>query len=371
MSGGLPKRVEVVIVGGGFAGAATAWALAKRGVGDVLILEAFDQFGSQASGRNASMARQLSSDPVTGALLRQSVAAFLGDDAGFKVDARRCGSLLLVEGPAGASWLRAVERTGGISQVVSRNEAVARVPVLDKAFFDRAILTPSDAVVDVSGLLWQYLRVARSGGARLAAGCPLTGVRVSGGRVAGVSTPQGDVACRVLVDAAGAWANEVAALAGLEPLPMTPFRRHLVTTPPLDWVDSRWPFVWHLTDDYYFRPEVGGLLLSACDQEAAVPGPAIRDVAVLETLADRLSLRCPGLAGVSVHKWWAGLRTITTDGRFVVGPDPRLPGFIWSAGLGGHGMTGSAAVGEVTAARIVAVDAVAFSGELDPARFLD
>ena len=105
-----PTSVDIVIVGGGFAGAATAWGLARRGVSDVLVLEASDQFGSQASGRNASMVRQLSSDPWTSRLLRQSVARILGPEATLGVEARRCGSLLLFEEPAGKMWLPSSQR---------------------------------------------------------------------------------------------------------------------------------------------------------------------------------------------------------------------------------------------------------------------
>ncbi len=365
----LPTQVDVVIVGGGFAGAATAWALARRGVGDVLVLEASDQFGSQASGRNASMARQLSSDPLTSALLRQSVDRMLGPDRALEVEARRCGSLLLLEEPAGLPWLEAA-RMSGSSRVVARDEAVKRVPLLDGARFDRAVVTDTDAVVDVSGLLWAYLRGARRAGARLVSDCSVTAVRVAEGRVAGVATTQGDVGCRVLVDAAGAWANQVAGMAGLSPLSMAPFRRHLVVTPPLAFCDPAWPLVWHLTDDYYFRPEVGGLLLSACDQVEVAPGPAVRDPAVLEVLAERLARRCPRLAGVPIQTWWAGLRTLSADGRFVIGPDPRLGGFFWVAGLGGHGMTGSAAIGELAARAITGQDLGAQGTPWAPARLL-
>lgn len=370
MTGELPRRAEVVIAGGGFAGAATAWALARLGVTDVLLLEGADQFGSEASGRNAAMARQLSSDPATAALLRQSVATFLDPDGDLAAEARRCGSMLLVEGAAGDAWVAAAAATGGASRVISRDAALARVPVLDGARFDRAIATATDAVVEVSGLLWRYLRMARSRGARLVAGCPVTGIHVAAGRLTGVMTPRGDVACTVFVNATGAWANGVAGMAGLAPLPMAPYRRHLVTTPPLTWVDAGWPFVWHLTDDYYFRPEVGGLLLCACDQDPVAPGPARRDPAILETLADRLSWRCPRLAGVPVQTWWAGLRTISADGRFVIGPDPRLAGFFWVAGLGGHGMTGSAQVGAIAAAWIAGCDAGPVAPALHPGRLL-
>ncbi len=176
-----------------------------------------------------------------------------------------------------------------------------------------------------------------------------------------VRTPGGRIACRVVVDAAGAWADGVAAMAGLAPLGLSPYRRHIVVTPPQPFVQPSWPLVWHMTEDWYFRPEVGGLLLSPCDQVPWPAGPAQRDSAALELLAEKLAAGCPPLAGLPIQAWWAGLRTLSPDGRFAIGPDPRLQGFFWVAGLGGHGMTGSAAVGDLAAALLV--------GEaVDPAR---
>ena len=358
----LPTSADVVIAGGGFAGAATACMLAHQGVSDVVLLEAEGQFGEHASGLNAAMARQLSSDELTGEVLRRSVAIWTLRDGSWTDDLefRNTGSLLLMgPGPSGDALrkaARAAADAGLDCREVKPGEAVAAVPVLEGAGFDTAIATGADGVVDIHGLLWRYLRAARAGGTRLFASCPVEAVEVQGGRVAAVRTPRGRIACRILVDAAGSWANRLAAMAGLAPLPMKPFRRHLVTTSPLPWVAADWPFVWHVTGDWYFRPEVGGLLLSPCDQSEAEPGRAVRDPAALELLAARLATGCPALAGVPIHRWWAGLRTITRDGRFAIGPDPRLDGFVWVAGLGGHGMTASAAVGEFAAARIAGAE---------------
>lgn len=370
----LPDRADVVVIGGGFAGAATACYLARRGMTDVLVLEAADQFGAGASGVNASMIRQVATDPVTGALLRASVLQIRHGDWVAPVDVRWNGSLLLVEGGKGRPILEAAEAAASAGldcAILGRDEAVSRVPLLAEARFDRAVWTPGDGVADISALLWRYLREARSRGVRLATDCPVAAVAVEGGRVAAVETPRGRVACRLVIDAAGAWADAVAARAGLGPLPLTPFRRHLVVTPPQPFVDPRWPLVWHLTDDWYFRPEVGGLMLSGCDQDPWPAGPAPREPQVLEALAEKLAARCPPLANLPVKTWWAGLRTMSADGRFAIGPDPRLPGFFWVAGLGGHGMTGSAAVGELAAALVAGgpVDRE-IARAVDPARFL-
>jgi glycine/D-amino acid oxidase-like deaminating enzyme len=368
----VPASADVVVAGGGFAGAATAFHLARLGVRDVVVIEADDQFGSQASGLNAAMARQVVGDAATGAMLRSSVAGFVdawARDAGF----RPCGSLLLLGGEGEQGLLgtaREAAAAGLDCRVADRDEVVARVPVLEDTPFTAAISTASDGVVDIHALLWKYLGGARAAGASLAAACPVTGVETSGGRVVAVLTPRGRVACRLLVDAAGAWANRVAALAGLPPLPMTPYRRHLAVTPPVPGVNPGWPFVWHVGACFYFRPEVGGLLLSPCDQTPAEPGPSTRDPAAIEDLARKLARNVPALADLPVKRYWAGLRTITADTRFAIGPDPRLSGFFWVAGLGGHGMTGSWAVGKLAAELIAGAAPGADAAPVAPARFL-
>lgn len=350
----IPKTADAVIVGGGFAGAAAACFLVRKGLTDVLVLEAENQFGQHASGLNAAMARQVTADPLTNEILARSTA-LLTRGQGFwpePVEIRSCGSLLLVGSGEDASLIRAARSaaaSGLDCKVLDRDQARALVPILPTDSFERAVHTASDGVVDIHGLLWRFLKAAKKGGARLAGPCGLQGLEVSGGRIRAVNTSRGRVSCPVVVNAAGAWANHVGALAGLEPLAMTPFRRHLVTTPPLDFVESDWPFVWDTSHDFYFRPEVGGLLLSPGDETPMEPGKAPTDPSVMEVLADKLARHCPTLSGIQVARCWAGLRTITRDGRFAVGRDSRLEGLFWVAGLGGHGMTASSAVGELAA----------------------
>jgi len=173
------------------------------------------------------------------------------------------------------------------------------------------------------------------------------------GRLESVTCGERKISTRRLVNAAGAWASEVAALAGAVPCPLTPFRRHLVYTGAWDTVAADWPYVWDLSRDVYFRPESSGLLLSPCDHTNAEPGVPSTSPAALDLLEDKLRGAFPALADLPVARSWAGLRIFAPDGRFVLGPDPRVAGFYWAAGLGGHGVTTSPAVGAQVAEAIL------------------
>ena len=121
----------------------------------------------------------------------------------------------------------------------------------------------------------------------------------------------------------------------------------------LSWVDRSWPSVWDLTHDVYFRPEPPGLLLSPCDADEAEPDGQGGETAAMELLADKLTRWLPRLAGISVARTFGGMRTFAPDGNFVLGEDPQLRGFFWCAGLGGNGMTLSAALGRIVAEAVM------------------
>jgi D-arginine dehydrogenase len=143
-------------------------------------------------------------------------------------------------------------------------------------------------------------------------------------------------------------------MVGAAELPLHPCRRHLFVSPPMDWVDTSWPFVWDVSHDLYFRPEGKGLLLCACDQqEMSACDPPV-DASMEELLAEKIQRTMPALSRVSINRRWAGLRTLCSDGRFVIGWDAKLQGFFWVAGLGGHGVTTSSAVGALAADLIAA-----------------
>lgn len=336
------------------AGAATACQLTAAGKRRVLVLERESGPGVHSSGRNAAMVRQVVADPVVAELSRRGARYIAEETPCWKnpPEFARHGSLLLGSGEDFARFGPALEacRAEGVEvRELGPREAVALHPLLEGAAFEQALYTPSDGWVDVRALLDGYLAEARRGGAVVWADAALSGVqrRPPGGFV--LETSKGKIGAGVLVNAAGAWAEEVARLAGAPAAGLAPHRRHLFDTAPVSGVEYGWPFVWHLGEEVYFRPNGTGLMLCPCDEDPFPPGDpqAVPEAEVL--LREKLGRAVPRLAEAPVVSGRAGLRVLAPGGRSVVGWDPALEGFFWVAGLGGHGVTASGAIGQVAA----------------------
>lgn len=352
------KAYDYVIIGAGFAGAATAYHLTRRGAADILVLEQENIPGFHSSGRNAAMMRQCVPDPDLAKLTRDGAAFLrnLPDDWPEPVEFKQSGSLLL---GSGAGWRKLQNdadfgRSLGIDvERWTPEQAKQHVPVLQQAEFEGAAWCASDGVIDIHALLSGYLKAAARNGAQIRYGSRVRQIHSRNGFVH-LTTESETVCANVVVNASGAWANVIANTAGARTLPLRPCRRHLFVSPPIDWVDPSWPFVWDVTHDIYFRPEGKGLLLCPCDQQELSPGDPPTDESVKELLAEKIERFIPALSGVGISKGWAGFRTLTPDGRFVIGWDPQIKNFFWIAGLGGHGMTTSSAVGQLAADLLLA-----------------
>jgi D-arginine dehydrogenase len=364
---------QTIIVGAGFAGAAAAYHLTHRGVADVILLEQETVAGVHSSGRNAAMIRQCVSDPSLAQLARDG-AAFLRNLPShwpLPVQFKQNGSLLL---GCGLGWQKLRQdtergRSLGVDVTLwSTGQAKSRVPVLEGAEFEGGVWCASDGVVDIHALLSGYLKAAAAKGAQIRYGAAVRAIRSLQGGGFEIMTDKETIAAEVLVNASGAWANAIGAMAGAAELPLHPCRRHLFVSPPLGWVDKAWPFVWDVSHDIYFRPEGNGLLLCACDQDELPPCDPSVDIAAEELLAYKITRFMPALTNAPINRRWAGLRTLTPDGRFVIGWDPKVKGLFWVAGLGGHGVTTSSAVGAL-AADLITAGTGAQSEAFSPARF--
>jgi len=349
------EKAEIVIIGAGIAGASMAYHLSRLGRRDVLILEREESPGYHASGRSAAVFTQLSQDDVFVRLSMLSAPFFRSPPEGFSEVPllRRTGTLLVARG---AQWIflrayAALARRVGIAlQELGPRKAEEKVPALEKRLLDGGVFLPEDGLLDVHALLWGYLNGANKAGARLVLETEVTGIRVKDGRITAVATNRGEVSCHWIVNAAGAWANRVAALAGTRALPLTPCRRHIIVAR----TDGRLPLNdWPLTSDFshhfYFRPESGAILASAMDQDPMDPCDARPDELRVAQAADLLTRYTPKIAPQQISNKWAGLRTIAADRAPVVGEDPEVKGFFWLAGQAGHGINTSPAVGHMAA----------------------
>lgn len=362
-----------VIIGAGFAGAATAYHLTRLGRERVVILEQEATAGVHASGRNAAMVRQVVLDEPIAVLARRG-AAFLRQlppDWPVETSFSPCGSLLLADDFMVPRLQQAAQRalqSGVFAEWWTLDRIRQAIPLLAEAAAEGGLWCPTDGVIDIHNLLHGYLRGAIARGAEIRYSSQVRRIVVRNKSVCAVQTESEELPADVIVNAAGAWASEIGRLAQAASLPLTPFRRHLFVTTPLEWVSAAWPIVWDLSQEVYFRPESGGLLLSPCDETAHLPDSPGTDPAAMEMLADKVTHCFPQGTSLPIRKSWAGLRTMTPDRRFVIGWDPIVQGFFWVAGLGGHGVTASHSVG-LLAARLICGERALVVHEFSPSRF--
>lgn len=352
------ETCDVAIVGGGIGGAALAWQLAGRAPHlSIALYERETLPGAHSSGRNASLLLQNDPDPVNGPLALESRRFYMDPPAGLFGAAPlvQVGSLRLASGPGGltrqARSLAVVRAFGLEVEEISPAEAARRFTLLDPARITGAVACPTDGILDIHTIVTGFLEGARRRGVRVEMGRAVHRLRVAGDRVIGVETSAGEVDAGLTIVAAGGWAGALGAAIGA-PLPLRPTRRHLVVTAPLPAVSREWPFVWDVDTPFYARPESGGLLLCGCDEDDAPDCDETVKPEKLEMIAAKASALLPSIAGVGVIRTWAGLRTLTPDGRDLIGPDPRRPGLFWMAGLGGHGMCAGPALARITAGLI-------------------
>jgi D-arginine dehydrogenase len=346
----LPEQTRFVIVGAGFAGAATAWSLGRAGLGPGIILERESVYGFHASGRNAALLYLVESDPVVLALALRSFGHLRAlESAGGPLIHMTGG--LTTAGTANADEFAEHQHLfrhyGLETTLLSRDPARSRFPILNALAFDLALWCPSEGVVDNHALLTLYLQLARATGFRLYQNCTVEDLVVNAGRIAGVHTNRGDVSADVVIDASGAWAGRLGR--GAQPLPLQPKRRHLFVTGAAAGIVSGVPFVWDEESSFYFRPESDGVLFSPCDETPMAPCDPPIDPAAAELLGEKLARKAPSFVDLPLRRSWACLRTFAPDHRPFIGPDPQLPGLFHVSGLGGFGMGASAGVGELAA----------------------
>jgi D-arginine dehydrogenase len=341
-----------LIVGGGIAGAGAAYEIAA--FASVIVLEREPHCGYHSTGRSAASFTENYGGRV---IRRRASRDFLRDPpAGF------CDHPLLA--PRGmitiarADQLAMLERQLGQAQAlvpsIERMEvaaAIARVPVLRRDYVAGAFLEPHSKDLDVDGLHQGFLRAAKSRGARIVVDAHVQAIERSAGRWT-ARTPAGSFCAPLLLDAAGAWADEIAALAGVRPLGLVPKRRTAFNLPAPAGMEVReWPMVVDVAEEFYFKPDAGQLLASPADATPSEPVDAFPEDLDVAVGVERLE-RATTLNVQRVSRAWAGLRTFARDGAPVVGADGGVDGFFWLAGHGGYGIKTSPALSRACASLI-------------------
>ena len=349
---------DFLIIGAGMAGASAAYELAgPNGApgATVVILEREEFPGYHTTGRSAAVYTSSYGHPVIRALSAASRPFFDAPPAGFaehplmtprgilfigRTDQRATIETLYAECRGLAPGLRLIDSA----------EAEDLVPVLAPGYTDRGMFEPGAMDMDVDALLQGYLRGFKARGGAVVTNAEVQGLEPREGGGWRVQTRAGAFTAAMVINAAGAWADEVARLAGLAPLGLVAKRRTAVVFDPPAGVDcASWPLVIDADETFYFKPDAGRILASPGDETPTPPSdvqPEDIDVAVA---VDRVE-RATTLKVASIGRKWAGLRSFFPDKVPAVGPDAADDRFFWLAGQGGYGIMSAAAMGRCAAA---------------------
>jgi D-arginine dehydrogenase len=346
------ERADFLVIGGGIAGLSAAARLARHG--HVLVLEAESALGYHSSGRSVSFSHYGIGNAAVRGLTAHSRRFFDAPPEGFSDAAigRGFSSLYFAEDgaqPALAALQADMAPFTDAIEEVGETEMRALCPVLRAPA--RGLLDRAGLKLDADALLQSFARAVRRAGGE---------IRISR-RIEAIAR-QGEAwvadgcAAPILVNAAGAWADAVAALAGVEPLGLKPKRRTIIAVDPPQGADiSAWPFAHSVAGDFYMLPEAGRILASPVDEVACAPCDAQPEDYDLALAADRLEHYTTIRVERIVHRW-AGLRTFTADRVPVAGFAPDAPGFFWLAGQGGYGLQTAPAMAEIVEALVTGAD---------------
>lgn len=346
------EQFDVAVVGAGIAGASAAAELAALSL-RVLLIEREDQPGYHTTGRSAALFSQTYGPPVIRALSRASAAFFHAPPEGFASHPILSPRDVLIVGRDDQSAAIEVEfaehaKHAGMIRLTTA-EALIRMPLLRPETAAGALLDPRSADMDVHALHHGYLRRFRVAGGTVATGSDVqaidrdrTGWRIITGR--------GAYRAAIIINAAGAWADEIAALAGAAPIGLVPKRRTAMVVPaPEGAAADSLPMVVDVDEQFYLKPDAGRLLISPADETPSPPCDAQPDELDIAICIDRIETAFD-LKVTRIDNRWAGLRSFVADKRPVVGFDFAVEGFFWLAGQGGYGIQTAPAMARLAAA---------------------
>ena len=331
---------DVMVVGAGLLGASAAFHSSKHYT--TVLVEQESSPGYHSSGRSAAVLLPPYGGPLARALTAASREFLANPPAGF------CDSALLT--PRGAlftaaagqldlldRWHSASDTSVDTATALTAVQAAERVPILRTERIAGAVLLPEVADLDAAALLQGYIKSFRANGGELFVNAKVTSISRTAG-VWEIATHAGVKRAKTLVNAAGAWADSIAELAGVAPKGLTPTRRTMAVIKVPDAIDVRsWPLVVDAAETFYFKPDAGRLVLSPADRTEVQPQDILPDELDVAVAIDRFEAATT-LQVRRIEHQWAGLRTFTPDEDPLIGFDADVPEFLWVAGFGGFGV---------------------------------
>lgn len=349
---------DFLIIGAGIAGASVAHELAAHG--SVVLLEREAQPGYHATGRSAALFSETYGNAAIRALSVASRPFFSQPPHGFSEYPLWSARPALYIGKAEQltrldEWCAGAQRLVPSVVRLDAAQTLQLIPRLRTEYVAGGVLEPEAADLDVHAIHRGFLRGAGRRGAEMVCGAEVRAIERRGTRWS-VETTKGRYESPVLINAAGAWGDEIAKMADLAPLGLKPKRRTAIIFPAPANIDVRgWPALIDIDEKFYFKPEAGKLLGSPADETPSLPcdaQPEELDVAIaaarIESVLDFPVSR--------VERKWAGLRSFVADRTPVVGFDPTADGFFWLVGQGGYGIQTAPAMGRLATSLLVGND---------------
>ncbi|MGZ4831639.1 MAG: NAD(P)/FAD-dependent oxidoreductase [Terriglobales bacterium] len=351
------ETADVVIIGGGIVGSSIAYHLTAAGCRNVLVIERETSQGKGSTGKSMGGVRAQFATPVNIQMSLYSIPFYAAFDEtlGFPCGYRPQGYLFMATRESHMNYLRSnLERQIALglktARLVSAGEIRSLYPQLRGDDIVGGSFCSTDGFVDPYSAMIGFTTWAVEHGARIWKNTTVSAIRVERTRVTAVETTRGPVETRVVVNAAGPWASEIAAMAGIE-LPVVPLRRMLVPTEPFDQFPHTAPMIIDMSNGFHFRPESLGFLLAWNDPEETPGFKTDFEPAFIEKILTRAADRVPIFENLAVNpkRAWAGLYEVSPDHHCILGPVDEVRGFFLANGFSGHGVMHAPSTGKILA----------------------
>ncbi len=357
------KNARIVIVGSGILGSAVAYALATRGETDVLVVEAEKEFDKHSTGRSAAYFIPMYESIAYAALSKASLDFLTNPPEGFADTPifRRDGAIIAAPAGAEADIVKEIADSNLLGLNVKEldgSQIQGFVPAIKAGKINMAAYYPEAGEVDVNCLSASYRRIAQQAGVEFATNATYHGAKLKDGRITAALVNSTAINCEIIVNAAGAWAGYVGRVSGASVINPLVLRRHLIRARIENFSKKLcWPFFRCPALPLYFKLSHGELVFSPMDATPTYVGPCVLDQnKVVETIATLKAYTNFEINSASVRAV-AGHRVFGPDKQPLLGPDPRLAGFFWAAGMGGAGIMASSTVGDIVSAEILGLPA--------------